>query len=665
MGYLGFGIALILGTWAAGQPRDPAPGVLDQAYEALRARDYAGAIAAFRSALAAAPGRSSVHKDLAYVLLKTGENEAARDHFGEAARLDPADDQAALEYAFLCYETGRPVQARRVFDRLRRAAASAQDRETAETAFENIDRPLREGIARWRQVLDASPGNFSAHEELARLAQQRDELALAAEHYQAAWRLRPGRGDLLVELGRVWRDLERPQDSMAALLAASRGASARVAEEARELLPGRYPFPYEFERALELDPGNLELRRELAYLLLEMNDSAAAEQQFAAVLERAPQDLLSAAQLGFLRMNRGDQTGAALLEKVLSGGDAALADRVREALRLPPAARPRSGEPAPGDSAKAREMAERSLEKGYLKDALRYLQLAHEEDPLDFGVMLKLGWTYNNLKNDREAVRWFDLARRSTNPAIAAEAGRAYRNLAPGLARVRGSFWAFPMFSTRWHDAFAYAQARTELFPSWPVRPYLSIRFVGDARGRVNLGEGLGPQYLSERSAILALGLATRAWHGFSAWFEAGEAFRYRLLTGDTARLAPDYRGGISHVKGFGRLPGAEAPGWFAETNNDAVFVSRLGNDGFLYSQNRAGYTWGGFQLYWNWNLTADARRQNWANFAEAGPGVRFRIGAGAPMFTVNLIRGVYLMEQGGLRARIYNDVRVGIWYAR
>jgi len=35
------------------------------------------------------------------------------------------------------------------------------------------------------------PGNFSAHEELARLAEQRDELELAAEHFEAAWRLRP------------------------------------------------------------------------------------------------------------------------------------------------------------------------------------------------------------------------------------------------------------------------------------------------------------------------------------------------------------------------------------------------------------------------------------------------------------------------------------------
>ena len=35
--------------------------------------------------------------------------------------------------------------------------------------------------------------NFSAHYELATLAEQRDELELAAEHYEKAWRLIPDR----------------------------------------------------------------------------------------------------------------------------------------------------------------------------------------------------------------------------------------------------------------------------------------------------------------------------------------------------------------------------------------------------------------------------------------------------------------------------------------
>jgi Tfp pilus assembly protein PilF len=247
---------------------------LDEAYSALRARNYPEAIRGFEQAAKLDPAKSSIRKDLAYTLLKIGETEAARDRFAEAMALDPADDQVALEYAFLCYETKQQVTARRVFDRLRKSGNP-----TASEAFENVDRPLREGIARWKQALELSPDNFSAHEELAKLAEQRDDIDLAVEQYQAAWKMRPARRDLLVDLGRMWQQQGRAEDAHAALLAASRGAEPRVAEQARELLPSRYPYVYEFENALVLDPSNDALRRELAYLHLEMGNKSGAEQQ--------------------------------------------------------------------------------------------------------------------------------------------------------------------------------------------------------------------------------------------------------------------------------------------------------------------------------------------------------------------------------------------------
>jgi Tfp pilus assembly protein PilF len=595
---------LTLAVVAAGQGTDPAYSALEKAYDAARAKDYDRAIAAFQQAAELTPNRSSIRRDLAYTLLKIGETEAARDQFAEAMRLDPADEQAALEYAFLCYETKQPVIARRIFDRIRKTGNA-----TAAQAFENIDRPLREEIARWTQALQLSPDNFSAHEELARLAERRDELELAAEHYEKAWRLRSNRRDLLLDLGRVWKEETRIEDSNAALLAASRGAEPRVAEDARELLPSRYPYVYEFQKALALDPSNAALRRELAYLHVEMGNRAEAEKELQAAGADPPQTL-----------------------------------------------RTRSGEPRTNAGKYASELGQKSLEKGYLLDALKYLHVAHENDPIDFNVMLKLGWTYNMLKNDGEAMRWFSLARHSPDPAIAAEATRAYHNLNPTLERFRTTVWAFPMFSTRWHDAFAYAQAKTELrVPNWFVRPYVSVRLIADTRGAVGVA-GIGPQYLSERSVILGAGLATATWQGMTGWFEAGEAFRY------TGRAVSDYRGGLAYAKGFGRLLGNEGRGPYAETNDDGIFVSRFSNDTLLYSQNRTGYTLHNAQLYWNWNATVDALGQYWANYVETGPGFRFRFRA--LLFSVNLLRGAYLINQGNPRGPNFNDLRVGIWYA-
>lgn len=579
-------VLTILAAAAWAQTPDP--------YEPLRAKQYDVAITQFEAAIAASPDRADLRKDLAYTFLKIGEPIAAREHFADALRLEPDDDHVALEYAFLCFETKEEVAARRTFDRLR-----LKGNATAAQAFENIDKPLREGIARWQAAVEQAPDNFSAHEELAHLAEKRDELVLASEHFERAWKLRPERRDLLLDLGRVWKEQGKVEDAMAALLAASRGAEPRIAETARGLLPDRYPYVYEFERALALDPKNDALRRELAHLHQAMGNNDAAQREF----DRLPK--------------------VALVEP---GVEVALS---------------------------AREMGERSLQKGYLDDAARYLKSAYESDPTDFSVMMNLGRTYNNLRNDREAVRWFDLARKNPDQAAALEAKRAYNNLSSGLRRLHTTFWMFPMISTRWKDVFVYAQGKAELKLSnnIPLRPYASVRFMGDFRGRMTI-PNVGPQLLAEHSVIPGIGVATTTWHGATGWFEVGSALKY--LQGG-AEL--DVRGGVSFSKG------AHRGKWFGETNDDMVYVRRFNRDTMFYTQNRVGYTISdAVQVYWNGNATVDVKREYWANTVETGPGVRWRVKGVA--ITADFLRGAYLINKYNPYSPNYNDIRIGFWYA-
>ena len=429
---------------------------------------------------------------------------------------------------------------------------------------------------------------------------------------------------------------------------------------ARELLPHRYPYVSEFRRALELDAENAELRRELAYLLLRMDRQPEAEQEFWVLTRTAPDDMLSATQLGFLLIARGDGAGAMpLFERVLAGPDEELANRVRAVLRMPQVLRPRTSEkPASID---AKVMAERSMKAGYMKDALKYLQVAHEAEPADFSVMLQMGWAYNILHQDGDAVRWFDLARRSTDPKIAGEALKAWQSLRRSQERFRTTVWVFPVFSTRWHDLFSYGQYKTEWRKRFPLHPYVSTRFVGDTR--VTIG-AVSPQFLSESSFILGLGVTTAPWHGVTAWAEAGSAMSYV-----TGHILTDYRGGVSIARNFGKSLAAESNGLFAATNTDGVFISRFGNDFLVYQQTRFGYSWGPkllrAQAYWNLNLTVDDQRQGWANFIELGPGIRFRTAFMPPSMylMVDSMQGAYLIHGSYLVAR-FGDLRAGVWYA-
>jgi Tfp pilus assembly protein PilF len=604
----------------SGQAPDPAREPLEQAYKALETKAYDAAVGFFLAAVQQAPDRAAIRKDLGYTYLRMGETEAARDQFAEAVRLAPDDFQAALEYAFLCHETGKTALAHHVFDQVRNTGDPAS-RATAETAFQNIDRPLAEGIERWSEAIAANPDDFNAHRELAMLADRREELPLAAQHYLKAWRLRPDQRYLLVDLGRVWTAMGETEKAHSALLAASRGGEPRASEAARELLPERYPYVYEFRQAIDLDPDNVTLREELGYLLEAMGRAEEAHREFAAI----PRPF-------------------------------------RE--------RPEGKDQRPAPEAKV--LGDKSYRAGYLRDALGYYSAAHEQDPLDFQVILQLGWTYNVMRRDGQALRWFGLARKSPDPEVSKEARRAYESLRPTLARFRTTVWLFPTYSSRWGDVFGYGQVKTEWkLGRLPLRAYLSTRLIGDTRKVTGAGSA---QYLSERSLIFGAGLATSYWHGLMLWAEAGSAARYHDIGGTLFRLTPDYRGGVAFYRGWGSLLGAGRAGIFTETNDDGVFVSRFQNDFVLSSQNRSGYTaapvgaLGGLQTQWFWNtnFSGDLRRQYWANAVELGPGLRFRWKwmPASWVFSLNALRGVYAVTDRNPWGRNYSDLRAGFWYA-
>jgi Flp pilus assembly protein TadD len=604
----------------AAEEADPARQPLELAYAALQAKRYETAVRLFRKAAELAPQRASIRKDIGYTYLKMGDSESARGEFAEAMRLSPGDLHASLEYGFLCYETGRNAEARHIFDKVR-SAPDTELSETAERAFQNIDQPLAEGIDRWQKALAANPADFNAHRELATLAESREDPAVAAEHYLKAWRLRPSQRSLLVDLGRVYLAANMPEQAQAALIAAAWGGETRAAEAARGIMPPRYPYVYEFRQAIELDPDNAALRSELASLLYAMGRQAEADKE----------------------------TG-----------------------RAPATSKVQAGETGYRTTEQIRALADKSYQAGYMRDALEYYSLLHDREPLDYRAILQLGWTNNILGRDKEAVRWFNIARSSGDARISSEAARAYFNLRPYNARFRVTAWILPSYSSRWEDMFTYGQVKVEFKPGrLPLRAYGSVRFVGDA---LRTSHELSPQYLSESAFIPSVGVATEYRHGVMLWAEAGMATSYLDSSRNLPRTEADLRGGAAYHRGFGTLLGANKRGIFAETNDDGVYLHRFNQDFILYSQNRLGITLparpalGGLQMqfFLSTNFSSDLRREYWANTAEAGPGLRFRWNwmPASWVYSVSFLRGVYTVTEGNPRDRMYSDLRVSYWYA-
>ena len=662
-------LTVFLAEWVPAQ--EPGNAELTRAYKALETKDYDAAVAAFQQGLLKQPGNAGAHKDLAYTLLKTADNGAARDEFEFAMKLNPKDEVAALEYAFLAFETKRPIEARRTFDKLRHSS-DERIRDTAEQAFQNVDRPLAASIARWQQAIQRSdkPNDitmFSAHWELAQTAELRDDLALAAREFEICRHLKPQLSEILITLARLWKQQNRLDEANAALLAASRAGDSRSAELALEQLGTRYPYPYEFVNALKLDPRNTALHRELAYLYVAMHHDGDAMDEFEKVLDINPRDTMAKAQLESMR-------GAG---KMVMSINAPVKTAVM-ASEAPAAAS--SGANSSDAALQAKEMGMKSFALGYTNDAIKYLTEAHEKDPDDDEVILKLAWALNQSHRDSEAITYFALAKRSSNPKIAAEAAKAYHSL-NGDTLPQTTTWALPMYSTRWHDLFSYAQTkRTMPLPShllgakalnnW-VSFYLSSRFVGDVKSATQ-EHSLDPSYLSESSFIFGVGASSKTWHHITGWVEAGEAITYLPWRKDVGLAIPDYRGGVNFSKGFGELLGSSKSGMFYETTADAIYVSRFDKDWLFYSQHRAGRTMqlgdeNKLQVLVNLNLIRDSKNEYWANALEFGPGFKIHP-AWLPAnlyFSADLIRGVYLENECNPRRPNYYDARLSFWYAR
>ena len=197
---------------------------------------------------------------------------------------------------------------------------------------------------------------------------------------------------------------------------------------------------------------------------------------------------------------------------MLAGQDDDLANRVRAVLRMPQVLRPRAA--AAPQSIDAKIMAERSIKAGYMKDALKYLEAAHESDPGDFDVMRKLGWTNNILHRDAVAWRWFDLARRSPDPTIAADAETGLPQSARRDAALPHHGLALPAVFHALARPVRLRPGQDRNQPRFPVHPYVSMRFVGDTRAHrrrrqsavsfgklVHSGRGRGHAALARRHA--------------------------------------------------------------------------------------------------------------------------------------------------------------------
>lgn len=670
-----------LAQMAAGvTPRpDPVYALVAEAYELMGRKEYDAAVERFGRALAADPKRVNLHSEIGFACLKMGEAERAVAAFEAYERARPGDAHNTLQLAYLYMQTAREQKGLEYFERVEKGADPALAKQARESRTA-AEQPLLAEIARWSQAVEQNPNDDDNRELLADSYARHRDLQKAIEQYRELRRRAPARYRHLVSLATLYQKTDDAPMATAYYLLASRCPEPRTAEAGRQGLNNRYPFASEFEKALEQEPSQAEVRRELGYLYLTMKQPENAARHFETIVAAEPNDYQSAAQLGFIYAGlERRQEAIRLLERVRREGPADLAQKAGAVLRQLGSAPPADtligpvGEPQ-DEVARHKQLGYASIQKNYLQAAAREFEEVYKLNPKDFQAIMQLGYLYNVMKRDDMAIRWFKLARESPDAKIAAEARRAVTNLSRPLRRVISTFWVQPFISSRWNDVFGYGQLKTEYrIPGLPFKPYLSLRFIGDTRTRTG---GALPQIYSEEGVIASAGLVGRVYKNLFAWGEAGNQITFlRNRPPGLNRSTPDYRGGLSYGQVLGPKLFSKEPGGFADVTNDAVYLSRYDHNAIFFTQTKYGYQfrpWKGFshQPFLAANVLADARGDYYNNFAEVGPGYRFGFIKFSRMNAyVALIRGAFTTQGrraiNSNRGPNYWDLRVMIWYAK
>ena len=254
-----------------------------------------------------------------------------------------------------------------------------------------------------------------------------------------------------------------------------------------------------------------------------------------------------------------------------------------------------------------------------------------------------------------QAVRWFDLARKSPDPEIAAEAERAWRNLRPETQRFRVTAWAMPSYSSRWRDTFSYGQVKAEWNLHWLVRPYLSAR--GDRRYAQPRRPGQPAVFFRKRRHR-----GRRGWPPVPGTARCCGARPAPAIGYLSHHATPDYRGGLSFARSRGR-------NWFARDHRRRAVPEPLSERGLLYSQNRAGYSADarapGVSVLLERNVTVDAQAAILGQLRRdraRDPDSQHAAGISRDLDRVPA-RRLHVNENNPRRPNFY-DLRIGLWYA-
>jgi len=270
----------------------------DRGHALLYAGQAAEAAAVFRRVLEQNPNDAQAHSGLGNALLALGDDAGAWNALKDACRLSDRIASAFSARAWLALKRGDMAMARASAERalsLDIAEANAHfvlfHAFWQEGRFDDAERSFERAVSMNARFVDA-------RHQLGDQAFARNDFALAARHYHAFTKQRPGDANVWMNLGLSLARAGNPAAAhdcfeKAAELAPSEprplamlAALLKGQGRTRELLPV-------LQRLIELVPDALDVRLDLALGLVAQNRYRDAKEHLARILERDPAHLVA------------------------------------------------------------------------------------------------------------------------------------------------------------------------------------------------------------------------------------------------------------------------------------------------------------------------------------------------------------------------------------
>jgi protein O-mannosyl-transferase len=156
-----------------------------------QSRLYSDNVTLFQAAVEQYPDAAMAHRDFAFVLLKAGRLQEAREHLEEALRLEPDYPEAHTDLGVTLARMGQlPEAIGHLEAAVRLRPGNAGARNDLGAALREAGRP-EEALEHFQQALQLKPDFAKAHANLGKALAQLGRLSEAKEHFQEALRLDP------------------------------------------------------------------------------------------------------------------------------------------------------------------------------------------------------------------------------------------------------------------------------------------------------------------------------------------------------------------------------------------------------------------------------------------------------------------------------------------